>query len=81
MSKEYEEGFGILNLVNRNVKNREVRIFLKEHSEGIIICSPQNVNDFYRAIVGLNIRIREYYDSLLKKYVLTFKKPEEKKRT
>jgi len=81
MSEEAEKSFGILNLVDKDIQSREVRGFIKEHSEGIIICSPQNINDFYRAIVGLSIRIREYYDNLLEKYILTFKRFSEKKQT
>jgi len=74
MTAEESKGFGILDLVNNEFSKETIREFFRKYSEGIIICPPENINDFYRAIVGLNVKLREYFDNVLEKYILSFKR-------
>ncbi len=74
MASKETKSFGILDLVNNKLAKDTVKEFFKEHDEGIVICSPEDINDFYRATIGLNIKLREYFDTILNKYILSFKK-------
>lgn len=73
MTSKGTKSFGVLNLMYSEFSKETIRKFLKEHNEGIIICPPEIINDFYRVTMGLNIKIRESFDSMLKKYILSFK--------